>query len=84
MLILLSVLFLLSFPAASARPLSTVEAAHYLGVSARQIRRLVASRELAHYRAGPRLLRFRKVDLDEWLSRGRVEAGAVANRGEAS
>lgn len=82
MLVLLFLLFLFLLPGTPSRPMSTVEAAHYLGVSVRQIRRLAASHQIAYYRAGPRLLRFRKVDLDEWLARGRVEA--AAHRGEAS
>lgn len=40
------------------------EAAEYLGVTDRTLRRYVASGDLPAYRLGPRLLRFRQSDLD--------------------
>ena len=43
------------------------EAAEYLGVTDRTLRRYVASGELPAYRLGTRLLRFRQADLDALL-----------------
>jgi excisionase family DNA binding protein len=43
------------------------EAANYLGVTDRTLRRYVASGELPAYRLGSRLLRFKQADLDALL-----------------
>lgn len=43
------------------------EAADYLGVTDRTLRRYVAAGDLPAYRLGPRLLRFRQSDLDALL-----------------
>ena len=52
--------------------LTTVEAAEYLGTSARHVRRLVSDHELTRYKVGGRN-RFADVDLDAWLDARRVE-----------
>jgi len=46
--------------------LSYAEAARYLGISLNTIQRLKVSGELRHVPVG-RLVRFRKVDLDDYL-----------------
>jgi excisionase family DNA binding protein len=53
-------------------PLTLPEAAAYLNVSQRFMRRLVAERRIAFHKLG-HLLRFRIADLDGFLSAGRVE-----------
>jgi excisionase family DNA binding protein len=58
--------------APSRAPLLDVsEAAHYLGVTPRFIRRLVAERRIAFIKLG-RHLRFDATDLDEFVESGRV------------
>jgi excisionase family DNA binding protein len=54
-------------------PLTLSEAAAYLNVSQRFMRRLVLERRIAFHKLG-RLLRFRVADLDHFLAAGRVEA----------
>jgi len=54
-------------------PLTLCEAAAYLNVSQRFMRRLVLERRIAFHKVG-RLLRFRVADLDHFLAAGRVEA----------
>jgi excisionase family DNA binding protein len=56
-------------------PLTLLEAAAYLNVSQRFMRRLVAERRIAFHKLG-HLLRFRVADLDGFLSAGRVEPSA--------
>ena len=56
----------------SEPPLTLSEAAAYLNVSQRFMRRLVAERRIAFHKLG-HLLRFRAADLDLFLSAGRVE-----------
>lgn len=53
-------------------PLTLAEAAAYLNVSQRLMRRLVAERRIAFHKLG-HLLRFRVADLDRFLAAGRVE-----------
>jgi len=53
-------------------PLDIEQAAKYLNVTERFMRRLVAERRIAFHRVG-RLLRFRAQDLDAFFSGGRVE-----------
>jgi excisionase family DNA binding protein len=55
-----------------ARYLAVPDAADYLGVSVRFIRRLVAERRIAFHKAGARVL-FAIADLDEFMFAGRVE-----------
>lgn len=54
------------------RPLTLEEAAAYLNISERYMRRLVAERRVAFHKIG-RLLRFRTGDLDQMLDRCRIE-----------
>ena len=53
-------------------PLTLPEAAAYLNVSERFMRRLVAERRIAFHKVG-HFLRFRVADLDRFLEAGRVE-----------
>ena len=53
-------------------PLDLVEAASYLNVNERYIRRLVAERRVRYLKVG-RLLRFRVEDLETFLDSCRVE-----------
>lgn len=59
----------MSTKAASRRrhPISIAEAADYLGVSTKTIRRYIAAGRLTGYRTGPRLLRVDKTELDALL-----------------
>jgi excisionase family DNA binding protein len=57
-------------------PLTLPEAAAYLNVTERYVRRLVAERRIAFHKVG-RLLRFRASDLDELFEAGRVEVPPV-------
>ena len=59
-------------PSSTRTPLSIVEAAEYLNMSERFVRRLVAERRIPYLKVG-RLLRFRADDLDQFLERCRVE-----------
>jgi excisionase family DNA binding protein len=53
-------------------PLTLAEAAAYLNVTERFMRRLVAERRIAFHKVG-HLLRFRATDLEAFLEAGRVE-----------
>ena len=53
-------------------PLTLTQAAAYLNVSERFVRRLVAERRIAFHKVG-HFLRFRATDLDAFLEAGRVE-----------
>ena len=57
-------------------PLTLSEAAAYLNVTERYVRRLVAERRVAYHKVG-RLLRFRRADLDALFEAGRVEVPPV-------
>ncbi len=48
-------------------PISIVQAAEYLDVSPKTIRRYIAAGQLTGYRAGPRLLRVDRNELDAFL-----------------
>lgn len=54
-------------------PLTTSEAAQYLGMSERYVRRLVAERRVSYLKVG-RHVRFRSADLDVLLSDSLVES----------
>ena len=65
-------------------PLTLSEAAAYLNVTPRFMRRLVAERRIAFHKLG-HLLRFRREDLDTFFAGGRVEpAGRTALYGAPS
>ena len=53
-------------------PLTLSEAAAYLNVSQRFMRRLVAERRVVFYKVG-KFVRFRRADLDSFVESGRVE-----------
>jgi excisionase family DNA binding protein len=55
-----------------ARYITVPDAAEYLGVSVRFVRRLVAERRIAFHKAGARVL-FAVADLDAFMLAGRVE-----------
>jgi excisionase family DNA binding protein len=61
-----------SSPPEREPPLTLPEAAEYLNVSQRFMRRLVAERRIAFHKLG-HLLRFHVADLDGLLAAGRVE-----------
>jgi excisionase family DNA binding protein len=54
-------------------PLTTEEAAAYLGVGSRLVRRLVQERRIPFFHAG-RFVRFLPEDLDAYIATNRVEA----------
>ena len=56
----------------SAAPLTLIEAAAYLNVTPRFMRRLVAERRIAFHKVGA-LLRFRVEDLDAFFAADRVD-----------
>ncbi len=56
-------------------PLTLAEAAAYLNVSERFMRRLVAERRIAFHKVG-HFVRFRAADLEAFLEAGRVEPPA--------
>jgi excisionase family DNA binding protein len=58
------------------RPLTLPEAAAYLNVAERYMRRLVTDRRIPYFKVG-RLLRFSAEDLDAFLERGRIEPSAI-------
>jgi excisionase family DNA binding protein len=60
-------------------PLTLPEAAAYLNVSQRFMRRLVLERRVAFHKLG-RLLRFSVADLDQFLASGRVEVAESLSR----
>ncbi len=59
-------------PPEKSRPLTLIEAADYLNVSERYVRRLVAERRIAFHKIG-HLLRFQAEDLQAFFEAGRVE-----------
>ena len=59
-------------PQPSVPPLTLAQAAAYLNVSERFVRRLVAERRIVFHKVG-HFLRFRAEDLDAFLEAGRVE-----------
>ncbi|WML46444.1 helix-turn-helix domain-containing protein [Neobacillus sp. PS3-40] len=48
------------------------EAAPYIGSSEYKLREMARQKEIAHYRVGNRIM-FRKVMLDEWISKQEQE-----------
>ena len=59
-----------------ARPLTLPEAATYLNVTERYMRRLVTERRIPYFKVG-RLLRFSTEDLDDFLEASRIEPGVA-------
>ena len=58
------------------RPLTLPEAAAYLNVTERYMRRLVTDRRIPYFKVG-RLLRFSAEDLDAFLEAGRIEPSSA-------
>lgn len=44
------------------------EVAEYLGVKASTIRTWIKTKEMPHYRIGGKLLKFKRAEIDEWVS----------------
>ena len=65
-----------SRPTVRRPPLSIEEAAGFLGVTVRWMRRAVRDRRLAYYKVG-HYLRFRVEDLEAFMAAGRVEPRPV-------
>ena len=63
----------------AAGPLTLTEAAKYLNVTERFMRRLVAERRVPYHKLG-RLLRFLPSDLDDLLQGSRIEANRLPRR----
>jgi excisionase family DNA binding protein len=57
-------------------PLTLPEAAAYLNVSERYMRRLVTERRIPYFKVG-RLLRFLAEDLDAFFEAGRIEPSSL-------
>jgi excisionase family DNA binding protein len=57
-------------------PLTIAAASEYLGISAKSVRRLLASRQLPFLRIGPRLVRIRSADLDAFITARTVQSKA--------
>jgi excisionase family DNA binding protein len=49
--------------------MSIKEAAEYLGVSPNSVRNYIAKQGLKYQRVGPKLIKFRKSDLDKFIDR---------------
>lgn len=49
--------------------MSLKEAAEYLGVSPNSVRNYIAKQGLKYQRVGPKLIKFRKSDLDTFIDR---------------
>lgn len=60
-------------------PMTAAQAALFLGVSERYVRRLVAERRVSYYKVG-RHVRFRAADLDALLSGSLVESRERSSR----
>ncbi len=54
--------------------LNVEEAAEYLATTVRNIRRMVSNRAIPHYKVG-KFVRFKRSELDQFILRGRREAG---------
>jgi excisionase family DNA binding protein len=54
--------------------LTYIETARLLGLPVGTVYALVHQRRIPHVRLGPRLVRFRKEELDEWIARQQVAA----------
>jgi excisionase family DNA binding protein len=61
------------------RPLTLIEAADYLNVSPRYMRRIVAEHRIAYFKVG-RILRFSPIELDRYLSASLVSPAKATQR----
>ncbi|MHB1854853.1 MAG: helix-turn-helix domain-containing protein [Acidimicrobiales bacterium] len=66
-------------PAGHKPPLSIEQAAAFLNVEVRWMRRAVSERRLPYYKVGHNV-RFRQQDLEEFLAGGRIEPRAQGLR----
>jgi excisionase family DNA binding protein len=48
--------------------ISIEEAANYLGVKTSTIRTWIKNKNMPHYRVGGKLLKFKKSEIDQWIS----------------
>ena len=53
--------------------LTVDEVINYTGFSQKQIYKLTSSRQIPHYKPSGRKLFFKKDELDEWITQGRVK-----------
>ena len=53
--------------------LTVDEVVNYTGFSQKQIYKLTSTRAIPHYKPSGRKLFFKKDEIDEWISRGRVD-----------
>ena len=53
--------------------LTVDEVINYTGFSQKQIYKLTSTRAIPHYKPSGRKLFFKKDEIDEWISRGRVD-----------
>jgi excisionase family DNA binding protein len=63
-------------PSADIEWLSTQEAARRLGITTRTLYRFVDQGELPAYRMG-RVIRLQSVDIDEFITKSRIEPGTL-------
>ena len=56
------------------RPFTYEEAADYLQVKPKTLRKWVSRKEIDYLKVGRRLVRFRRADLDAWLDKKLVAA----------
>jgi len=54
--------------------LSVDEAAEYLGISKSLLYRMTSTQSIKHFKFSPKLIRFKKTDLDEFMDTFTVEA----------
>ncbi len=54
--------------------MTTTEAARYIGVKPRYLRKMMMRRAIPYYKPGGKLCYFAKEDLDAWLKRVRVKS----------
>jgi len=53
--------------------LTVDEVINYTGFSQKQIYKLTSSRQIPHYKPSGRKLFFKKDEIDEWITQGRVK-----------
>ena len=49
------------------------EVVNYTGFSQKQIYKLTSTRQIPHYKPSGRKLFFKKNEIDEWITRGRID-----------
>jgi excisionase family DNA binding protein len=53
--------------------LTVDEVVNYTGFSQKQIYKLTSTRQIPHYKPSGRKLFFKKNEIDEWITRGRID-----------